>query len=294
MARGRPTWSIAGSDMGSGLAHDSVRRHARVMHVGLLEGRDRLDALAAASVVVYPSRHEVFGLVPLEALLSGSPVIVCNDSGAGEIIRTVGGGQIVPVGDVDVACRRDGVDDRGQWHLAAARAHRRACGCDSASTQTCVCETARIALPGRPRPQRRQRIDAPHDDVDSGRQLRDAGLQRPPLAARRPRRGRRAARRPSLRNHRRRRRERRRIATDSGRRRSRGTRHAHRRPGPRHCRRDQRRREGGVSSRSSARSIKTSSWRRLARAPARSARRSFGSGRAGSLSHGADAGFWAG
>ena len=67
-----------------------------MLHVGLLEGRDRLDALAAASVVVYPSKDEVFGLVPLEALLGGTPVIVCSDSGAGEIIGTVGGGHIVP------------------------------------------------------------------------------------------------------------------------------------------------------------------------------------------------------
>jgi glycosyltransferase involved in cell wall biosynthesis len=92
---------IAGSDMGSGLTRDVLKGNARAMHVGLLEGRDRLDALAAADVVVYPSSHEVFGLVPLEALLCGSPVIVCNDSGAGELIGSVGGGQIVPVDDVD-------------------------------------------------------------------------------------------------------------------------------------------------------------------------------------------------
>jgi glycosyltransferase involved in cell wall biosynthesis len=90
---------IAGSDMGSGLPTDVNR--TRVLHVGLLEGRARLDALAAADVVLYPSKHEVFGLVPLEALLSGSPVIVCNDSGAGEIIGAVGGGHIVPVDDAE-------------------------------------------------------------------------------------------------------------------------------------------------------------------------------------------------
>jgi glycosyltransferase involved in cell wall biosynthesis len=88
---------IAGSDMGSGLVPQLDR--TRVLHVGVLEGRDRLDALAAANVVLYPSKHEVFGLVPLEALLSGSPVVVCNDSGAGEIIGAIGGGQIVPVDD---------------------------------------------------------------------------------------------------------------------------------------------------------------------------------------------------
>ena len=35
---------------------DVLKRNARAMHVGLLEGRDRLDALAAADVVVYPSQ----------------------------------------------------------------------------------------------------------------------------------------------------------------------------------------------------------------------------------------------
>jgi glycosyltransferase involved in cell wall biosynthesis len=90
---------IAGSDMGSGLS--AIVNRTRVMHVGLLEGRARLDALAAADVVLYPSKHEVFGLVPLEALLSGSPVVVCSDSGAGEIIGAVGGGQIVPVDDAE-------------------------------------------------------------------------------------------------------------------------------------------------------------------------------------------------
>jgi glycosyltransferase involved in cell wall biosynthesis len=90
---------VAGSDMRSGIARHALAGNPRVQHVGLLKGRDRLDALAAANVVVYPSRHEVFGLVPLEALLSGSPVIVCNDSGAGEVIGTVGGGHIVPPDD---------------------------------------------------------------------------------------------------------------------------------------------------------------------------------------------------
>ena len=47
---------------------------------------DRLDALAASEVVVYPSRDEVFGLVAVEALMCGTPVIVGNDSGCGEII----------------------------------------------------------------------------------------------------------------------------------------------------------------------------------------------------------------
>lgn len=100
----RATLIVAGNDMGAGASVRSlVRRLAlerRVITPGLLKGSERLDALAAADVVVYPSRDEIFGLVPLEAVLAGSPVIVCNDSGCGEVISSIGGGLIVPPGDV--------------------------------------------------------------------------------------------------------------------------------------------------------------------------------------------------
>jgi glycosyltransferase involved in cell wall biosynthesis len=118
---------VAGSDMGSGLPIELLENDRRVKHVGLLEGRDRLDALAAATVVVYPSRDEVFGLVPLEALLSGSPVIVCSDSGAGEVISTVGGGHIVPVDDADslAGAIESILSASGAWrHRARAAATR--------------------------------------------------------------------------------------------------------------------------------------------------------------------------
>jgi len=55
-----------------------------------------LLALADADIVVYPSRDEAFGLVPLEALQAGTPVVVCNDSGCGEIISGIDGGLLVP------------------------------------------------------------------------------------------------------------------------------------------------------------------------------------------------------
>jgi len=124
---------IAGSDMGSGLTTEALKKSSRVMFVGLLEGRDRLDALAAANVVLYPSRHEVFGLVPLEALLCGSPVIVCNDSGAGEVIGRVGGGEVVPVDDVDslayaIASMLDVVSNaswRDRAHMAGRKVRQR-------------------------------------------------------------------------------------------------------------------------------------------------------------------------
>jgi glycosyltransferase involved in cell wall biosynthesis len=116
---------IAGNDMGTRRSVESLvmklRLEDRVIFTGLLTGRRRLDALAAATVVVYPSRDEVFGLVPLEALLCGTPVVVCDDSGCGEVISITGGGQVVPHGDVGtLAAAIDAViDDEHGWRNRA-------------------------------------------------------------------------------------------------------------------------------------------------------------------------------
>jgi glycosyltransferase involved in cell wall biosynthesis len=94
---------IAGNDLGAGpalraLVDDCGLRDA-VTFTGLLRGEERLRVLAAANVVAYASEDEIFGLVPLEALLCGTPVVVAGDSGCGEVIRQVGGGLSVAPGD---------------------------------------------------------------------------------------------------------------------------------------------------------------------------------------------------
>lgn len=104
LADSRVQLVVAGNDLGAGaaLAREVARLSLgpRFHRVGLLRGAERLAALADADLVVYPSQHEVFGLVPLEALLCGTPVVVSGDSGCGEVVSQVGGGQVVPHGDV--------------------------------------------------------------------------------------------------------------------------------------------------------------------------------------------------
>jgi glycosyltransferase involved in cell wall biosynthesis len=123
---------IAGNDMGTGPAADalvaSLGLQARVIRTGLLRDTDRLDALRAAAVVVYPSRDEIFGLVPLEALLCGTPVVVCGDSGCGEVIGKVGGGLIVPPGEPSTLSQaiRLILDEPSQWRSLADAAATRA------------------------------------------------------------------------------------------------------------------------------------------------------------------------
>ena len=147
---------IAGNDMRSGtrveFATVGPALPGRVARVGLLRGRDRLEALVSADVVVYPSRDEVFGLVPLEALLCGTPVVVSNDSGCGEIIGRTGGGHIVPYGDrqalaeaIDAILKSPAI-----WRNRATAAGRNACELFAAEV---VCEQlerlyARIARAG--------------------------------------------------------------------------------------------------------------------------------------------------
>lgn len=76
-----------------------------VLVPGTLEGPERLELLVDADVLVYPSTAEVFGLVPLEGLLCGAPVVVGGDCGCGELIREAGAGLLVDHGDV-AAIRR--------------------------------------------------------------------------------------------------------------------------------------------------------------------------------------------
>lgn len=119
---------IAGNDMGAGAGTRALVRSLGIephtVFTGLLRAHERLEALADADVLVYPSEHEIFGLVPLESLLSGTPVVVADDSGCGEVVGATGGGQIVPLGDADALAKAidSMVDNPAHWRAAAAGA----------------------------------------------------------------------------------------------------------------------------------------------------------------------------
>jgi glycosyltransferase involved in cell wall biosynthesis len=120
--------AVAGNDLGAGAELDqAIARHGladRVLRVGLLEGRERLHALADADVLVYPSRDEIFGLVPLEAILSGTPVVVSGDSGCGEVVEKVGGGVVVPTLEPRAFARAiaEVLDAKERWRARAVEA----------------------------------------------------------------------------------------------------------------------------------------------------------------------------
>lgn len=88
------TLVVAGAARGMALPESP-----HVRYTGTLEGPDRLALLVDADVLVYPSTDEIFGLVPLEGLLCGAPVIVGGDCGCGELIGEAGAGLLTHVGD---------------------------------------------------------------------------------------------------------------------------------------------------------------------------------------------------
>lgn len=104
--------------VGDGPARTSLELMARgsrnVRFDGFLSGRALEDAYASACVLVVPSLwYEPFGLVALEAMAAGVPVIVSDRGGLPEIVGDQEGGVVVPAGDAKAlaAAIRRFVDD---------------------------------------------------------------------------------------------------------------------------------------------------------------------------------------
>lgn len=77
---------------------ERLERDARVRFVGVLS-RDQLDDLyCEAHVVLAPSRYESFGLVAIEAMAAGAPVIALDVGGSAEVIEAGISGSLVAAG----------------------------------------------------------------------------------------------------------------------------------------------------------------------------------------------------
>jgi glycosyltransferase involved in cell wall biosynthesis len=69
--------------------------------IGQLTEVEKLEALMDSNLFAYPSRYEVFGLAPVEALACSIPAIISKNSGLAEILKGIDYGLIVEPGDID-------------------------------------------------------------------------------------------------------------------------------------------------------------------------------------------------
>lgn len=73
----------------------------RIKLIGYIDEKDKLSAYVDADVLVYPGIFEIFGLVPFEAMMCGTPVIVTDDCGCGELVKESGAGYLIKYGDIN-------------------------------------------------------------------------------------------------------------------------------------------------------------------------------------------------
>ena len=74
----------------------------RVRFIGYLGGSDKTAALQAAEILVIPSRLEAMSIVALEAGICGTPVVLTDQCGFGQLSE-VGGGWVVSATSVGLA-----------------------------------------------------------------------------------------------------------------------------------------------------------------------------------------------
>ena len=117
------------------------KRFPDAVFVGAKTGESLAEAFASADVFVFPSRTDTFGLVILEALASGLPVVGFDYAAAAERVRNGVNGWLAPMKDeaafIDAAVRVAG--DEAQRRTMAANAR------DSVRDADWMAVTARLA-----------------------------------------------------------------------------------------------------------------------------------------------------
>lgn len=98
-----------------------------VSFLGKLESVAEL--LSCADILLLPSEQESFGLVALEAMSSGTPVVGTSGSGLSEVVVHGETGFLHPVGDVESMAASGArlLEDEDLWNRFSAASRERAC-----------------------------------------------------------------------------------------------------------------------------------------------------------------------
>lgn len=112
-----------GGDYAGWLVCEAARAGIEVYLPGRLRRPEVLDLYRAVDVVVVPSLYESFSMTALEAMASGTPVVVSSGCGIASYLSDLGRGWVVPPGDA--AALAEALADRLSDPASAAEAGRR-------------------------------------------------------------------------------------------------------------------------------------------------------------------------
>lgn len=101
---------------------------APVHFAGYLAGEELATAVASADVLVFPSQTDTLGLVLLEAMAAGTPVVAANSGGVPDVVRDRFNGFLFPPGDAAEAANavRRLLEDRIARELVRVAGRREA------------------------------------------------------------------------------------------------------------------------------------------------------------------------
>ena len=96
---------IAGPDFNYGATLKKLTEETNVQdHVifyGPINGKEKFEAFSAANIVAVPSLYEGFGMLLLEAMAAGKPLVATNTGAAPEIIQNGKNGILANLGNVE-------------------------------------------------------------------------------------------------------------------------------------------------------------------------------------------------
>ncbi len=104
--------------LGSGPIEDELKKKMpEAIFPGYLSGNDLSVIYASSDILCFPSTTETFGMVILESLSSGVPVVVSDIGGCQEIVINSGAGLVAKAGDADdfYNCCKKIITDKNLW-----------------------------------------------------------------------------------------------------------------------------------------------------------------------------------